>query len=313
MTEVKKISVVIPTFNEEKSVTQLFSETKTVLDKTGQGYEIIFVNDGSTDDTFEVLNNLSPIKVIHLRRNFGQTAALDAGIKEAQGELIVTMDADLQNDPSDIPLMVEKLEKDGLDVVAGWRKKRQDPVLKKVISRGANLLRKILINDGIHDSGCTLKVFKRDCFVGVDLHGEMHRFIPAILKIKGYKIGEIEVKHRPRQFGTTKYTWYRTIKGFLDMFSLWFWKKYASRPLHFFGSLGIFLIALALVSDVYLVYIKFFLNRDLSNTVLTTLSLFSFLMGVQFVIFGLVADMISKIYYASGKDKAYEIKEIVKK
>lgn len=305
------LSAVVPVFNEEGAVKDLHEKIVSALKKINKPFEIIFINDGSSDNTLKVIKSLRPLKIINFRKNFGQTAAMDAGIKLAQGKYIVAMDGDGQNDPADIPKLIKKLEADGLDVVSGWRKNRKDSFFKKFFSRCAASLRKILINDGIHDSGCSLKVYKKECFECVDLYGEMHRFIPAILKIKGFKIGEIEVNHNQRTTGKTKYNWKRGIKGILDMFAVWFWKKYSNRPLHFFGALGIILMLLSFVFGFWAVYKKIFFNIDLSDTSLTILSMGGFFMGVLFFIFGLLADILSKIYFASARDKSYHIKEII--
>jgi len=306
-----KISLVIPVYNEEESVSPLHEEIVAVMKSLNSAYEIIFIDDGSTDKTLEKLTKLSPIKIIRFRRNFGQTASLDAGIKEAQGEYIITMDGDGQNDPRDIPRLIETLEQERMDVVSGWRKNRKDPFLKKIASRCAAIIRKILIDDGIHDSGCTLKIYKRVCFEHIDLVGEMHRFVPALLKIKGFQVGELVVNHRPRKAGKTKYTWTRGMHGILDMFSVWFWKKYANRPLHLFGTIGTVLIIISGVAGLIAAYQRIFSGLDLSDTVLTDLSLLGFLTGIQFFVFGLLADMLSKNYFASTKDRVYDIKEII--
>ena len=235
----KSISVVVPVYNEEGNVEELHREIKQVCEENQYEYEIIFINDGSSDQTGKICRTLSPLKYIEFRKNFGQTAAMDAGIKAAKHEYIVTMDGDCQNDPADIPMMIEYLEENNLDVVSGWRKNRKDTFMKRFVSRGANFLRHLLVHDGIHDSGCSLKVYRRECFKGVTLYGEQHRFIPAILKIKGFTVGEVVVHHRARTAGITKYNWSRTIKGFVDMISVWFWNKYAARPMHLMGGLGI--------------------------------------------------------------------------
>jgi len=311
--EDKKIylTAVIPVYDEEGAVFALSEKLIEVCQKLDNNFEIIFVNDGSNDKTLEILKSIPGIKIINFRKNFGQTAALDAGIKAAKGEYIVTLDGDGQNDPQDIPAMLKKIVDENLDVVSGWRKNRQDKFFKKFFSKCAACMRKFLIDDGIHDSGCTLKIYRRECFENIDLTGEIHRFIPALLKIKGFKIGEIEVAHHERKTGKTKYNWKRGVKGNLDMFSLWFWQKFASRPLHLFGSFGLFLIFVSILSGSWAAYKKIFDNMDLSNTALTDLSMFSFLIGIQFFVFGLLADMLSKIYFSSTKDKTYDIKEII--
>ena len=228
----RSVSIVVPVLNEEGNVAELHREIKEVCEREHYDYEIIFINDGSSDRTDEICRTLVPLKYICFQKNFGQTAAMDAGIKAAKKEFIVTMDGDRQNDPNDIPMMLDYLVEKKLDVVSGWRKQRHDNFMKRFISRGANLLRYLLVHDGIHDSGCSLKAYRRSCFKGMNLFGEQHRFIPALLKIKGYTVGEVVVNHRARTAGKTKYTWSRTIKGFVDMVSVWFWKKFASRPLH---------------------------------------------------------------------------------
>ncbi|MEK7208937.1 MAG: glycosyltransferase family 2 protein [Patescibacteria group bacterium] len=304
-----KISVIVPVFNEAVSVVPLHAEIVTTMKLLGRNYEIIFVDDGSIDDTYHQLISLAPIKVIRLRKNFGQTAALDAGIKVANGDYLVMLDGDGQNDPNDIPRLIAELERKNLDLISGWRKDRKDSFMKKFSSRCAGIVRKLLLDDGIHDSGCTLKVYRRKCFDHVELVGEMHRFIPALLKIKGFTIGELPVNHRPRRAGQTKYTWARGLKGILDMMAVWFWTKYAGRPLHLFGGLGILLIGLATLGGGVAVYQKIFAGQDLSSTALMPLALFVFLIGVQFLVFGLLGDIVLKTYFATSKDTRYDIKE----
>ena len=190
------ISVVVPVFNEEGNVRELHKEILEVCKKENYKFEIIFVDDGSKDKTPEICKELKPLKYIRMRKNFGQTAAMDAGIKLAQYDYIVTMDGDRQNDPADIPKLVNYLEENDLDIVSGWRKNRKDTVMKKFTSRVANFLRGIIVKDNIHDSGCSLKIYKKECFDHINLYGEMHRFIPALLKIKGFEVGEVVVNQR---------------------------------------------------------------------------------------------------------------------
>lgn len=305
------ISVVIPVYNEEGNILGLYQQLITVLQSGGFSFEIIFVDDGSTDGTLDILKKITMVKIISFRKNFGQTAALDAGIKMALGKYIITMDGDGQNDPIDIPRLLEKLERENLDVVSGWRRNRHDSWTKKISSHLMAKMRRIFINDGVHDSGCTLKIYRRECFNNVDLVGEMHRFIPALLKIKGFKIGELEVTHHHRRSGHSKYNWKRGVKGNLDMFSVWFWKKYANRPLHLFGGIGLIFLFVSIFSGLWAIYGKFFREVDLSDTALTMLSIFGFMIGLQFFVFGLLADMISKTYFSSTRDKVYDIKEII--
>lgn len=306
-----KISVVVPVFNEEGNVAELHREIKEVCEKNQYDYEIIFVNDGSCDRTDEICRTLSPIKYICMRKNFGQTAAMDAGIKAATKDFIVTMDGDRQNDPKDIPQMLEYLEKNNLDVVSGWRKNRKDTFMKRFVSRGANLLRHMLIHDGIHDSGCSLKVYRRECFKGVNLYGEQHRFIPAILKTKGFTVGEMVVTHRPRTSGTTKYNWKRTVKGFVDMISVWFWNKYASRPLHILGGFGLAFLTLGVICGIWSI-ILFFKGAKMSGFVMVPLlTIFFCVIGLLMFIFGLMSEILMKTYYGVHVDTPYSVKEVV--
>ncbi len=306
----KSVSVVVPIMNEEENVKPLHEQIKKSCENNGYDYEIIFVDDGSTDKTVEKCAELSPLKLIVLRKNFGQTAAMDAGIKAASNHYILTLDGDLQNDPADFPRLIDKLEKDDLDVVSGWRKNRKDTFLKHFVSRGANLLRKVLLNDGIHDSGCSLKVYKRECFEGLTLYGEMHRFIPAILKIKGYKVGEIVVNHRARTAGKTKYNWRRTVKGFIDMISVWFWNKYAARPLHLLGGLGFIFILLSIPCGLTTVGL-FLAGYGMSETAFPLLTIFLFLGGIQLFISGLLADILLKNYFKTKDETNYSVAKVI--
>lgn len=306
-----KISVVVPVYNEEGNVQALHEEIKKVCEDNHYEYEIIFINDGSSDRTDEICRTLVPLKYICMRKNFGQTAAMDAGIKAAQYDYIVTMDGDRQNDPEDIPQMLNYLVENDLDVVSGWRKNRKDTFMKKFVSRGANLLRSILVKDGIHDSGCSLKVYKKECFKGVNLYGEQHRFIPALLKIKGFKVGEVVVHHRPRTAGKTKYNWHRTIKGFVDMVSVWFWNKYASRPPHILGGFGMVFLMLGVGCGIWSI-VLFALGRKMSGYVMVPLmTIFFCVIGLLMFIFGLMSEIMMKTYYGVHVDTPYNIKETV--
>lgn len=305
------ISVVVPVFNEEGCIADLHKEIVDTCTAAGYTYEIILVDDGSTDRTGQICKGLSPVKYIRLRRNSGQTAAMDAGIKAAKYDLIVTMDGDGQNDPADIPAMIGHLDENDLDVVSGWRKNRKDTFMKRFVSRGANLLRKLLVHDGIHDSGCSLKIYRRECFRGLNLYGEQHRFIPAILRIKGFTVGEVVVHHRPRTTGATKYNWKRTFKGFVDMISVWFWNKYATRPLHLLGGMGLAFLGLGGVCGVWSV-VLFFLGKKMSNNIFPPLfTIFFCIMGLLMFIFGLMSEILVKIYFGIHVDSSYSIKETV--
>ena len=306
------VSIVIPAFNEADSIGALHQEVVAVCEREGYDYEIIIVDDGSTDDTEPVVKQLAPVIYIRLRRNFGQTAAMDCGIKRAKGELILTLDGDGQNDPADIPSLIKHLEENRLDIVSGWRINRRDSLMKKFSSRVANFLRSLIIKDGLHDSGCSLKAYRAECFKGISLYGEMHRFIPAILKVKGFSIGELEVNHRPRTTGKTKYGWRRGIKGFIDMISVWFWHKYAVRPLHLLGGMGVLsffggILVAAVGIGFYIAGIQLF------RFFLPIFAAFLLITGIQLFLFGLMADMLSKSYFETSPDVPYNIREEVEK
>lgn len=305
-----RVSVVVPVYNEEGNVAELHREIKEVCVKNNYEYEIIFIDDGSTDRTGEICKTLRPLKYIRLRKNSGQTAAMDAGIKASTKDYIVTMDGDLQNDPEDIPAMLQYLIENDYDVVSGWRKHRKDTFMKRFISRGANLLRYLLVHDGIHDSGCSLKVYRRECFKGINLYGEQHRFIPAILKIKGFTIGEYVVHHRPRISGRTKYNWKRTFKGFVDMISVWFWNKYATRPLHLLGGMGMVCLGIGGGCGIWSI-VLFLMGKKMSNNIFPPmLTIFFIMIGMLLFVFGLMSEILIKIYFGVHVDKAYTIKEI---
>jgi glycosyltransferase involved in cell wall biosynthesis len=310
MEEKPYLSAVVPLYNEEGNVKELHRRISEACREIGKSYEIIFIDDGSKDGTVKDCKGLTPLKLIKFRKNFGQTAAFDAGIKEAKGEIVITMDGDLQNDPKDIKLLLEEMNK-GFDVVSGWRAQRKDPLSKKIFSRTANMLRKVLIHDNIHDSGCSLKAYKRECFNDVDLFGEMHRFIPAILELQGYKVGEVKVSHHPRIHGVTKYNWKRGIKGFVDMISIWFWRKYANRPLHLFGGAGITLSFLGTIILIWMAIDKIFFHVSLAEKIWPLVGIFLILVGVQLFISGLLADILVKNYYKERHAMNYSIKEVV--
>lgn len=311
MNEKLYLSVIVPLYNEEGNVEELHRRILEACQKIGKSFEIIFVDDGSTDATVKNCEDLSPLTLIKFRKNFGQTASFDAGIKQAKGEIIIMMDGDLQNDPADMKLLLAKID-EGFDVVAGWRWKRQDSLSKKIFSRTANLLRKILIQDKIHDSGCSLKAYRRSCFEDLDLFGEMHRFIPALLELQGYSVSEVKVSHHPRVHGVTKYNWKRGMKGFVDMISIWFWRKYSNRPLHLFGGAGITLSVTGSLVLVWMAIDKLIFGAQLSTKIWPLVGIFLILVGVQLFVFGLLADIILKNYYKGQGKMNYNIKEIIK-
>ena len=301
------LSVIVPLYNEEGNVLELHRRIHEALTKIGRPFEIIFVDDGSKDKTIELARTLSPLKLIEFRKNFGQTAAFDAGIKAARGEIVVTLDGDLQNDPADIPLLLAKME-EGFDVVSGWRFKRNDPWSKKIPSRIANFLRSILIQDQIHDSGCSLKAYKRECFENVDLFGEMHRFMPALLMLDGFRVAEVKVSHHPRIHGVTKYNWKRGVKGFVDMIAIWFWRKYSYRPIHLFGGAGILLSFLGTIILLWMLVEKFVMGNAIGDRLWPIAGIFFVLMGVQLFVAGLLADMLVRNYYQAHSRMNYSVR-----
>jgi len=306
------ISVVVPVYNEEGNVAELHKKIVNACKSLDKSWEVIFVDDGSTDKTVTICEKLTPLTLIEFRKNFGQTAAFDAGFKQSRGEIVITMDGDLQNDPADIPLLLDKM-REGYDVVSGWRFDRKDSFSKRFFSRTADKLRKILLKDTIHDSGCSLKAYNGNALRNIDLFGEMHRFIPALLELDGYKVGEVKVSHHPRVHGVTKYNWKRSIKGFVDMISIWFWRKYASRPLHFFGGSGVILILIGAIILIWMMIEKLLLDTSLSERIWPLMGVFLVMLGVQFFVFGLLADIMIKNYFKTRGRMNYAIKSVIKK
>ena len=307
------LSVVVPVYNEEENIAQLFGEIRAVceagLDGTPFDFEIIIVNDGSTDGTDAVCRKLAPLTYIEFRKNYGQTSALDCAFKAASKEFIAALDGDGQNDPADIPGMIKYLLENDLDVVSGWRKSRHDSFGKRFISRGANFLRHRIIHDGINDSGCTLKIYRRECFENLTLYGEQHRFIPAILKIRGFRIGEMEVNHRPRTGGKSKYNLFRVFKGFLDMLSVWFWSKYSSRPLHLLGTASLIFLAGGILSGIFAVVFILKGHDLVKNTIPLFMSLLFIAVSIILMAFGLVSEMLMKTYFNTMEIQPYTVKE----
>lgn len=306
-----KISIVLPVYNEEGNIETLCRELKNVLQNVGD-YEIIAVDDGSRDKSREILARLSKddahIKVINFRFNSGQTAAMSAGIKNATGDIIIPMDSDLQNDPADIPRFLAKIN-EGYDVVSGWRKKRKDEMLRrKIPSKIANWIIGEITGVKIHDYGCSMKAYKRDVIQGVQLYGEMHRFIPAYANWRGAKVGEIVVNHRPRTNGVTKYGLSRTFKVVLDLIVIKFLSKYMNRPIHFFGGIGFWALLLGFLTGAVSIFLKLAYDISISRTPLPILASLFVIIGIQFIVMGVLAEMLMRVYYSSGREP-YEIKE----
>lgn len=307
------ISVIIPTYNEEENVEVLYKELKTVLASLKLNSEIIFIDDCSTDTTNQRLlalhTNDPMVKIIKFRKNFGQSAAMKAGFEHAQGRLIISMDADLQNDPYDIPAMIEKIEKENYDVICGWRYNRKDPAQKKIFSKLANRIRWFLTGETIHDSGCTLRIYKREATRDIELNGELHRYIPAMLLWKGYRIGEIKTNHRQRVSGKSKYNWKRLPKGFLDLLVIAFWQQYSVRPMHIFGGSGLIIGFIGLFITVYLILEKLLMGTGLAERPLFMVGILFIIVGVQFIAIGLLADIMLKVYYSQNQRKSYLIEK----
>lgn len=310
-----ELSIVIPVFDEEENISRIVESLVSVLNTCNLSYEIIFIDDGSTDGTFLALkdaHDANPcVKTIKFRRNFGQSAALKAGFDHATGNVVISMDGDLQNDPVDIPLLLNKLENEDYDVVCGWRADRKDPFSKKIISKIANIVRRNITSEFIHDSGCTFRIYKNECVKGLELYGETHRYIPAMLLWKGYRIGEAKVKHHSRKHGITKYNWRRVIKGFLDLIVISFWQKYSVRPIHVFGGLGMVLSGLGVVIGGYLGIQRLFFGVGLSDRPLFLVSILIVIVGVQFIVSGILADIMIKVYYGQNDRKNYLIERMV--
>jgi len=307
-------SVIVPVYNEQGNVENLNQEIKKVMDLLKKNYEVIYINDGSTDDTLEELKLLRGVKIINLNRNYGQATALDAGFKAAQGEIIISIDGDLQNDPSDIPKLLEKLKEGDLDVVAGWRKHRKDKSGIKILTKIGRFLRKILISDQVHDTGCTLRVYKKRAAKSLDISGEMHRYILALLRWKGFRIGEVIVNHRPRLNGKSKYGYTKAIRGFLDLIYIWFIKKYSQRPLHVFGFAGLSSFGAGALIELILLYFKIFHTIDFSSNAWFPLGFFLILMGIVFFSFGIVIDLLMKIHLNnSPHERRYYIRDKIMK
>jgi glycosyltransferase involved in cell wall biosynthesis len=307
----KCLSIVIPVLNEEKNISLLYKELGQIGRKIPYVLELIFVDDGSTDGSVALLKKLQNkdkrVKLVEFTSNFGQTAAFDAGIKMAHGEVIATVDSDLQNDPADIPQLLKKLDS-GFDVVCGWRVKREDTLEKRAFSFLANFLRRKLTGETIHDSGCSLRVYKKEVFTGIDLYGEMHRFIPAILTLRGYKIGEVPVHHRKRRFGKSKYGTIRLLKGLLDLLFIVFLLRFSAKPLHIFGTIGVLIFLGGFVTSVYLTILKIFFGVMLSNRPLLTLAVLLMVLGTQFFIFGILAEILIRIYFKTHSFTPYTIR-----
>jgi len=310
--EATKVSVVVPLLNEEQSLRELFDSLRNVLNRMGK-YEIVFVDDGSTDGSARVLQELRQrdrrVKIIRFRRNYGKSAALSVGFHHARGEFVITMDADLQDDPQEIPNILNELKK-GFDLVSGWKRKRFDPITKTVPSRFFNFVTSLLTGIRLHDFNCGLKGYRREVVKELKLYGELHRYIPVLARWQGYKITEVVVRHHPRKFGKTKFGMGRFWKGFLDLLTVLFTTRYMQRPLHLFGFWGLLLFIAGFAIDLYLGIMKFTEGVVLSNRPLFLGGVLLIIVGVQIISLGLLGELITKL--AQKGETEYSIKEVWK-
>lgn len=308
------LSVIVPIYNESKSIPILFDSLEGAVEQ--YDYEIIAVNDGSKDDSLAQLRLVCGrnhrIKAINFKRNFGQTAAINAGIQHAAGEVIVLIDSDLENDPNDIPKLINRLG-EGYDVVSGWRQNRWQGefLTRKLPSMTANKLISSISGVRLHDYGCTLKAYRRDVIKDVTLYGQMHRFIPVYCAWQGGRVTEMPVNYQPRQFGKSNYGIFRTYKVLLDLVLIKFLEKYMQRPIHFFGGAGILAFLVAFVATVLAAYFKLTDQKDLVETPLPTIASMFFIVGIQLILMGVMAEILMRTYYESQHKTTYTVKELI--
>ncbi len=295
MKSITELSIIIPVFNEEESILELAEEISGVMKELSAEYELIFIDDGSRDSSYDKIKSLadkdSRINGVRFRRNYGKAAALSEGFRISNGKMIVTMDSDLQDDPAEIPVLMKKLD-EGFDVISGWKKNRKDPWTKRFPSKIFNLVTRMMSGIRIHDFNCGLKIYRSDVIKTVRVYGELHRYIPVLAKLAGFKVSELVVNHRPRKFGKTKFGASRFLKGFLDLTTVLFLGKFERNPLHFFGILGGFLFLSGLVINGYLT-IQWFGGVWLGNRPILFLGILLMIVGIQFISLGLLAEMIT--------------------
>src|SRR6266542_355935 len=308
-----EISVFLPVYNEEPNLLPLHAKMDEALKKLGRSAEIIYVDDGSNDGSLQVLRRLAEldkrVRVVALKRNYGQTAAMSAGIDAARGDVLIPMDADLQNDPADIVRLLEKLD-EGYEVVSGWRKNRQDKwITRKIPSMIANKLISWIGGVPLHDYGCSLKAYRREALKEVRLYGEMHRFIPIYASWVGARVSEIPVEHHPRTMGKSKYGLSRTLKVVFDLMTIKFMASYQTKPIYVFGSFGMLAFAISLLAGLYAIFLKLFHRADFVQTPLPILAIVMFAVGIQFLLMGLLAEMLVRTYHESQAKAIYAVKE----
>lgn len=307
------LSVLLPVYNEEESLDLQHKAVVNALAGLNRSYEIIFVNDGSTDSSSEILRSLAAkdknVKVVNFRRNFGQTAAMAAGIDYSRGEILVFMDSDLQNEPGDIVKLLDKIE-EGYDVVSGWRKNRQDKLFsRKIPSKIANRLISMVTGVPLHDLGCSLKAYRGDVLRQVNLYGEMHRFIPVHASWIGARITEVPVGHHARQFGKSKYGIRRTFKVLLDLVTVKFMGSYSTKPIYVFGGTGFVILVLAVISGITVILMKLLLHHTMTRNPLTLLTVMLIIVGILFIQMGIMAEIMIRTYHESQKLPPYKVKE----
>ena len=308
-----ELSIVIPLYNEAENVEPLYAELSAALAETGRSYEVLIVDDGSRDDSFtrlKAVHERDPRwRIIRFRRNFGQTAGFSAGFDAARGAIIITSDADLQNDPRDIPKLLAKMD-EGFDIVSGWRKDRKEPFLsRRLPSLMANRMISSSTGVALHDYGCSLKAYRSEVIKNIHLYGELHRFIPAVASAIGATVAEVPVNDRARRFGSSKYGISRTFRVFLDLITVRFLLGYSTRPLHVFGGIGLLMAGLGLLFGMYLTFVKLVLGENIGNRPLLMLAVLLVILGVQMVSMGLLAEMITRTYYEAQNKPIYVIRE----
>lgn len=311
MKEKNKLSLVIPLYNEEESLVELHKILKDVLEKMDCAYEIIFVDDGSNDKSWEKIQEIKKenpfVKGIKLRKNYGKSSALDIGFRHSSGDIVITMDADLQDDPQEIPELVSMINS-GYDLVSGWKKIRHDPFIKKHTSKFFNLVTSKISGIRLHDFNCGLKAYKKDVIDSIKVYGELHRYIPALAHIQGFKVTEKVVKHHPRKYGKTKFGASRFVKGFFDLLTVLFTTRFIRRPLHLFGTLGLISFILGAGITIYLTIMKFLYGEYLTNRPLFLVGILFIILGVQLFSIGLIGEMITKSLHT---EEDILIKEII--
>ena len=312
MSDIKQlISIIVPVFNESESIGLLLDEVINVMSSHKFNFELIVVNDGSKDNTHQVLKQLTlkikELSVISLRKNYGQTAAMSAGFDNSKGDIVITLDGDLQNDPNDIPLLISEIN-NGYDLICGWRFDRKDKLInRKIPSKIANKLIARVTGLKLHDYGCSLKAFKKEIIDDIKLYGELHRFLPVLANIEGARIKEIKVNHRSRQYGSSKYGIDRTFRVLMDLLTVWFMTKFLTRPMYGFGFVGIISIFISLAMSSYLIVLKI-MGEDIGNRPLLMFALILGIAGVQLFSFGLLSELLIRTYHESQSRPIYRIR-----